>query len=55
MDKYEYKVIYNDLLFKLNSEKVSVDIERILNEHGSQGWELCSINRGLLYFKRKVS
>lgn len=39
---YEYKVI------KFNS----INLEKLLNEFGQQGWDLCGIHKGMFIFKK---
>jgi len=61
MDKYEYSVVYRNIpAGRLNGKYKTEEYGQILNEYGSQGWELVSTDcaRGstemLLIFKRKL-
>ena len=50
MQKWEYKVV--SVGFRMGG-----GMEKLLNEHGRQGWELVFVShqKGLLFFKRPAS
>ena len=69
MDKFEYKVFHYDRIYVKQSsgttteeimEKCRVEIEKIINQFGEEGWELVStechgnfLYYCTLFFKRK--
>ena len=49
MDKWEYKIVPPDLKHFTHGRR-----EEMLNELGSEGWELVAATEGVLYFKRPL-
>lgn len=50
MKKWEYK-----LVMMPKGGASLLDVERELNSHGSNGWELCATDYGCWIFKREVA